>query len=95
MHVAGQEALAALIGKRLGKRVVGGAQYGEKQGGLAKLAVLIEVGQLLAGPVDEELLTGLVIAAHDQIDASRKAAVVLAEPGVAVALGMDRAVLGP
>ena len=59
------------------------------------LASSVEVGQLRPRPVDEELLAGLVVAAHDDVDALLPGAVTLAEPGVAVAFGVHGAVLAP
>ena len=83
------------VGKGGREGVVGGAQHGQEQRRLAELAVRLEVGQGIAGPVDEELLARLVLLAHDEIDATDPGAVALGKPGVAVALGVKRAVLTP
>ena len=55
----------------------------------------IDVGHGVAGPVDEELLAGPVGLAHDHVDPADVGAVVLAEVGVAVAVGVIAAVLLP
>ena len=57
--------------------------------------LLVNVGQRVAGPVDEQLLAGPMVLAHDDVDAVPPGAIALGEPGVAVAVGMISPVLGP
>jgi len=96
VHVGEKEALRALVLEDLGVGVAAGPEHGQKEGGLPLLAAArVDVRELVAGPVDEELLAGLVFLAHDHVDAPLPGAVVLAEPGVGVAVGVAGAVLLP
>ena len=91
-----EEALRALV--RVGARegVVREAQHGEEEVRLPDLAGLgVCVRQRVAGPVDEQLLAGAVVLAHDHVDAAPPGAVTLGIPGVAVAVRVSLAVLGP
>ena len=91
-----EEALRALVCVGAGEGVVGEAQDGEEEVSLPDLAGLrIDVGHGVAGPVDEELLAGLVVLTHDEVDAAPPGAVALGIPGVAVALGVLGAILEP
>ena len=65
-HVGIEEALGALVFVGTREGVVREPQHGEEEMGLSDLAGgWIYVGELIAGPVDEELLGGLVLATHD------------------------------
>jgi len=96
VHVGREEALRALVLEDLGVGVVAGSEHGQEEGGLPLLAAAcVDVRELVAGPVDEQLLAGLVRLAHDHVDAPLEGAVVLTEPGVAVTIAMTLAVLLP
>ena len=79
-----------LLGPRgLGVGVVGGAEGGDEQLHLDDLARGgIDEVRLLAGVVDEALLTGTMDLSHGQAAALQPAAVEVAEPRVAVAVGV-------
>jgi hypothetical protein len=78
----------------LGVGVVGGAQHGDEELDRADLAGG-GIGQpgLLAGVVDEALVAGAVDLAHRQAPPLQPAAVQVAEPGVAIAVGLALQVL--
>jgi hypothetical protein len=79
-HVGVEEALRALVCVGAREGAIREAQNGEEDVRLFDLAGLgIDVGQRVAGPVDEELLAGLVGLAQDDVDAALPGAVVLAE----------------
>jgi hypothetical protein len=83
-----------LGGEGLGIRVARGAQDGHEQLRPPHLAGGgIDDGQGLAGEVDEELLAGAVLLAHDQVEPPLPGPVEAAELGVPVAVGVLRLVL--
>ena len=81
---------------RLGVGVVRGAERGDEElrhAGLAGRGV--DHLQRHAGVVDEHPLAGDMVLAHGRREAPFPAAVEFAEPAVAVAVGMNGAVLLP
>jgi len=96
LYVGREEALRALVREGPDVGVAAGPEHGHEEGGLPHLAAArVDVRERVAGPVDEELLAGLVFLTHDHVDAPLPGAVVLAEPGVAVAVRVAGAVLLP
>ena len=94
--MGGQEGRRVLAERRLDVGVVAGPQHGHEEVGGAQLAAFrIDDRKGVAGPVDEQLLAGLVLAAHDHVDLGRPAAVALAEPAVLIALRVGVLVLAP
>jgi hypothetical protein len=73
----------------LGVGVVGGAEDGDEELGRADLAGgRLDEPRLLAGVIDEALLAGAVDLAHRQAAPLQPASVQIAEPGVAIAVGV-------
>ena len=90
-------ALAPRIGGRGdGVRVARRAERGHEQLGGPDLArVGVDDRDRRARVVDEQLLAGPVVVAHDDVEVASPAAVVLDELGVAIAIGVVFAVLDP
>jgi hypothetical protein len=81
---------------RLGVGVVGGAEHADEDLGLAHDARLrVDDRHLLAGVVDEDLVAGDVVLAHDRRQPPLELAVQVAEARVAVAVGLRLPVLLP
>ncbi len=75
---------------------VGGAENGDEDLRLADLAgQRVDDGDLLAGIVDEDLVAGDMVLPHRRRQPPLEAAKQIAEPAVAVAAGMDRAIFFP
>src|SRR5690606_25111881 len=55
----------------------------------------VDDGDRLPGVIDEELLAGPVLLAHDEVEAALPGAVALAEAAILVAVGVKRLVLLP
>ncbi len=88
MHVGG-DPMGQLLGwQRLRVRVVAGTQDRHEQLGLPHLPGR-RIGDRdgLAGEVDEQLLAGPVLLAHDEVELTRPGPVVAAELGVLVSRG--------
>ncbi len=80
----------------LGIGVVRRTQHGDEDLGLAQLAGDgIDYRRGLPGIVDEELLAGAVGLPHDDVELLTPGTVVVTEPGVLVAAGVQRLVLKP
>ncbi len=96
VHVGGDPVAQLLRGGRLGVGVAARPEHGHEElraGDHPRLCAGDR--QPLAGEVDEELLAGLVLLAHDDVDAPAPAAVVLAVLAVLVARREALLVLHP
>lgn len=93
--VAGDPVRTPLSARRLGVRVVGGAEDGDEQLDLADFARGgVDKARLLPGVVDEAFLAGAVDLAHRQAASAEPAAIDVAELRVAVAgVGMPLEIL--
>ena len=81
---------------RLGEGIVGGAQHGDEDLRLSDLAcVRIVDRQLLARVVDKDLVARDVVLAHGRRKPPLEAPEKIAEPAVAIAVGLRRPVLLP
>lgn len=97
MDMASDPLLELLGSQRLGVGVGGGTEAGHEQLGLEGHCVALAVvdGDCGPGKVDEHLLPGPVVLAHDDIHGLAPGDVAVAELAVAEALGMLLAILEP
>ena len=97
MDVGGHPVQQLLGAHRLGVEKARGAERGDEQLGIEELlaAPLVVDRDPASGEVDEELLAGLVLLAHDAVDVAAPAPVVLAELAVGVRIGKGLLVLEP
>ena len=96
MDVGFDPGVQFLVGEGFGEDIVAGAQHGdEEEGGLIIAAFRIRPAQRFPGPVQKGLLPGDVPLPESHLQGRLPALVVLAELGVAVAVGLVGAIFLP